>query len=95
MIQLDRRKIVLYHNYADDSDLYNDHGTHVVGTIAGKRSIDGTIEGVSSLDYNNDTVQLDGMPRDARIAFFDIQRASSQDLLIPFWDVDTLFGEAV
>lgn len=94
-IQLDRRKIVLYHNYADDSDLYNGHGTHVVGTIAGKSSIDGTIEGESSFDYNNDTDQLDGMARDARIAFFDIQRASSQYLSIPFWDFDTLFGKAV
>jgi len=94
-IQLDRRKVVLYHNYADDSDLYNGHGTHVVGTIAGKSSIDGTIEGESLFDYDNDTEQLDGMARDARIAFFDIQRASGQDLSIPFWDFDTMFGKAV
>ena len=94
-IQLDRRKVVLYHNYADDADLYDGHGTHVVGTIAGKSSSDGTIVGESLFDYNNDTEQLDGMARDARIAFFDIQRGSSHELSIPYWDFDTMFGNAV
>ena len=38
------RKIVQYYAFNDDSDVYNGHGTHVAGTIAGKRSVNGKDE---------------------------------------------------
>jgi hypothetical protein len=60
-----RRKVVQYVNYQDDSDYTDGHGTHVVGSILGNRSTDGT---VGSADGG----VLAGMAKNAKVSFFDL-----------------------
>lgn len=59
----DVRKVVQYHSFADDAAVSNSHGTHVAGTIAGRRAVAGTTESNGSAD---------GVARGAQLAFFDI-----------------------
>ena len=64
-IQMNRRKVVQYNNYKDDSDTLDGHGTHVVGTIVGKRSINGTLTGEV-------TGIAEGIASEAKVSFFDL-----------------------
>jgi len=68
-LNLTRRKIVQYDDYMDDSDYYHGHGTHVSGSIAGKR-VDGS--GIS-----------EGIASGAKIAFVDICKDNSVFLIVP------------
>merc|ERR1712232_676305 len=61
--QPDRRKVVKYEPYRDDSDYSNGHGTHVVGSIIGHKAKDGV---------NESSGFIDGMAKDAKVSFFDI-----------------------
>ena len=58
-----RRKVVQYVPYADNRAEFSSHGTHVAGTIIGRRAVDGRTEteGIA-----------DGVAPEAKIAFFDI-----------------------
>lgn len=55
--------MIQYVNYSDSTDIVNGHGTHISGTIAGRRSDDGKTE--------TDGL-VDGVAPDAKIAFFDL-----------------------
>jgi len=68
-LNLRARKIVQYKNFEDNSDYQYGHGTHVAGTIAGKR-FDG--EGMA-----------DGVAPGAKIAFADIGDSEGK-LHLPF-----------
>lgn len=61
--QPDRRKVVKYEDYRDDSDYSDGHGTHVVGSILGHKAKDGV---------NESNGLVDGMAKDAKVSFFDI-----------------------
>jgi hypothetical protein len=62
-IQSSRRKVIQYVPYQDDSDYSNGHGTHVVGSILGRRSNNGV---------NESQGVADGTAMNAKVAFFDI-----------------------
>ena len=66
-IQPNRRKVVSYYPYADSQSTYHDHGTHVVGTLLGQRSVDGTVGGTDS-----GTSNMNGVARGAKVAFYDV-----------------------
>lgn len=69
-VQSSRRKVVQYvSSFADDGAQYHDHGTHVAGTVAGKKSIDGSTESIGFAD---------GVARDAKISFLDIGVGSGE-----------------
>lgn len=72
MVQPSRRKVIQYVNYVDESDYENGHGTHVCGTIAGRKSEDG---------INETDGFVDGIAFDAKLAFFDIGRTSKSTFL--------------
>ena len=72
-VDLDRRKVVQYFPFQDDSDQELGHGTHVTGTIAGRKAKDGKKE----LDG-----YADGIAKSAKIAFFDIGDSNGR-LLLP------------
>uniref|UniRef100_A0A7S4MVU2 subtilisin n=1 Tax=Odontella aurita TaxID=265563 RepID=A0A7S4MVU2_9STRA len=75
-IDSSKRKVVQYVSHADSRDDNNGHGTHVVGSILGRRSDDGTSSG--------ETNGLgDGIARDAKIAFFDIGYTNRPYLNVP------------
>eukprot|EP00957_Ditylum_brightwellii_P046282 3511696-Ditylum_brightwellii.AAC.1 len=64
-----RRKIVNYDNtFADNYDEKNGHGTHVAGTIAGKKSTNGKDE---------EDGEADGIAPNAKISFFDMAKQDS------------------
>jgi len=62
-LQSSRRKVIQYVSFADAVSADYDHGTHVTGSVAGHKSIDGVSES---------TGFADGSGRDAKISFFDI-----------------------
>lgn len=69
-----KRKIVQYVDHADRYDTTKGHGTHVAGTIAGHKSLDGAS---GSHGYAN------GVAPDAKLAFVDIGDATDK-LDIPY-----------
>jgi len=73
-VDLTRRKVVQYVPYADGRAEFSSHGTHVSGTIVGRRAIDGRTEtnGIA-----------DGVAPEAKIAFFDIGDANTRFLSTP------------
>jgi len=67
-----QRKLIQYvpTRKDDNTDVYDGHGTHVAATVMGKKSIDGTSSGESE-------GMIDGVARDARLAFFDMGNGSN------------------
>jgi hypothetical protein len=63
IFNLDIRKVVQYVALGDDKENGGGHGSHVAGTIAGRRATDGKVES----DGDGD-----GVARAAKLAFFDI-----------------------
>ncbi|GMI38814.1 hypothetical protein TeGR_g13533, partial [Tetraparma gracilis] len=55
-----------YFAFVDGSDDQGGHGTHVVGSIVGRRSTNGRVNGETS------TLGEEGMAYDAKVAFYDI-----------------------
>lgn len=62
-IDTSKRKVVLYNSYVNNQDSSTGHGTHVCGTIAGHKSIDGITE---TIGFAN------GVAMNAKIAMIDI-----------------------
>jgi subtilisin family serine protease len=60
---LDVRKVVQYVAFGDNKENRGGHGSHVAGTIAGRRATDGRVES----DGDGD-----GVARAAKLAFYDI-----------------------
>lgn len=63
------RKVVQYVAFADSEDYRDGHGTHVCGTIAGRKAEDGITESDGLVD---------GIARGAKLAFFDCSRGNSK-----------------
>ena len=59
----DVRKVIQYFSFADGKAVSSSHGTHVAGTIAGRRATDGRTESTGAAD---------GIASGAQLAFFDI-----------------------
>lgn len=62
-INYNHRKVISYYPYADAETKRDDHGTHVVGTAVGRKSLDGKTD---------DSGMVDGVAIGAKVAFFDI-----------------------
>ena len=62
------RKVIQYYAYGDSVDEYEGHGTHVVGSIVGRRTLTGA--DVPTDKTAGGTVD-EGMARDAKVAFYD------------------------
>jgi len=82
-VDASRRKVVQYNTFVDNSDYKSGHGTHVCGTIAGNKAIDGKTPSNG---------MANGVAKDAKIAFFDIGHPDGS-LSTPF-PPTTLFTEA-
>lgn len=73
--QSDRhRKIAQYVSLSGDTWDSIGHGTHTSGSIAGK-PVDGS---------NRNAAKYQGVAPDARLAFFDLGRANTDVVMIPF-----------
>jgi len=68
-VDLSKRKVVQYVSYGDSRESNIGHGTHVAGTVAGKR------EGSKGI--------VDGLAPGAKLAFFDIEVSGSPSLSVP------------
>lgn len=75
-VQMNRRKVVQYYPFMDSIDV-SMHGTHVAGTIAGRKAEDGKQD-----QYG----YADGIAKDAKIAFFDLGLGSGEFL----WHYDMI-----
>jgi len=73
-IDLSRRKVVQYVAYADKIDDIKGHGTHVAGTIAGHKSLDGN-QGLDGF--------ANGVAPDAKLAFVDLIDTASGVMMMP------------
>jgi len=73
-VDLTRRKVVQYANFVDTSDRFNGHGTHIAGSIAGRKARNG-------VDVSNGLA--DGVARDAKIAFYDLENSNTKRLSVP------------
>lgn len=73
-VDLSRRKVVQYVPFADDKAQFSSHGTHVAGTIVGRRASNGQTESDG---------RADGIAPDSKIAFFDIGGGRSGFLSTP------------
>lgn len=69
-----RRKVVQYVAYADSTEPDKGHGTHVAGTILGRRAVNGTEESTGSVD---------GIAHHAKVALYDIGITGERYLDIP------------
>jgi hypothetical protein len=68
-----RRKVIQYVPFADGVDEQGGHGTHVCGSILGNRDQKSNLSPDASEALNSDpSGAMDGMAKDAKIAFFDI-----------------------
>ena len=70
---LSRRKVVQYVDFVNNKEEVNGHGTHVAGTIAGRKSEDG---------ITNEDGFVDGMAPDAKLCFFDIGRDDGSGMFL-------------
>ena len=66
------RKVIQYYSHADTKDDEGGHGTHVCGSVMGRRSTAGGYVAKSTNSGGNNGKDVDGMARDAKLAFFDI-----------------------
>lgn len=73
-VNLNARKVVQYYAYTDSTDVLAGHGTHVAGTLVGRRATNGKTES---------TGQADGIARAAKLAFFDIGSSTTNFLASP------------
>jgi len=78
---LNKRKVVQYNAFIDSTDDEDGHGTHVVGSVVGHKSTDGSSE---------TTGFADGIAKDAKVAFFDVGQTNG-GLMTPS-DPSALFG---
>ena len=72
-VDTSRRKVIQYDDFVDAKDDPSGHGTHVVGSIVGRRAIDGRTESDG---------MADGVAKDAKVAFFDCG-AGGDSLSVP------------
>eukprot|EP00594_Rhizosolenia_setigera_P004119 CAMPEP_0178951116 /NCGR_PEP_ID=MMETSP0789-20121207/7037_1 /TAXON_ID=3005 /ORGANISM="Rhizosolenia setigera, Strain CCMP 1694" /LENGTH=1090 /DNA_ID=CAMNT_0020631933 /DNA_START=164 /DNA_END=3436 /DNA_ORIENTATION=+ len=73
-VDQNQRKVVQYVSHADDKADRGSHGSHVVGTIAGRRAVNGKEESDG---------MIDGVARDAKISFYDISYLGDLGLYPP------------
>jgi len=73
-IDLTRRKVIQYVSFIDSTDNFSGHGTHIAGSIVGRRARNGI--------HESDGL-ADGIARDAKIAFYDMGSSITGRMSIP------------
>lgn len=71
-----RRKVIQYVDYVNAGEVVNGHGTHVCGTVAGRKSEDGVM---------NSNGFVDGVAKDAKLAFFDVGEDDAKGMNVSFF----------